>query len=186
MPDVFAGLLDLPPLESPGAITYARGAIISAGVAAGASSNQIISALSQAGIGVRRQDALRAIAELRQTYTSGQGAASIPFGHDVTTAMFGEPPSNWTGGYVYQAQVTYRLRNEDSSYSLFHTTKAIRSREALSPEDIASGVMGIVSTPIEEGGTPDVPDVSDLLTITTTGAWWDTQGRSIPVFGGGG
>ena len=164
-----------PTTVADGARAYMRAMGIQAGVQAGASSNAIIRALSGMGYGIRRSQALTAIAQARSRYGAATTASQIPFGESAGTVLGGEAPTGWTGKYVHQVTATYRSVDEQGNYLLHTRTLGVVTRRPLSPEEATTAAMDVMTqTPISEEES-HYPLNADILSLELTGVWFQTR-----------
>ena len=161
--------------------SYLRGQIITAAVRGGASANSILRALSSNGLGVRRQQALDLVANEQRRQRSASTVSQIPWGVADEVAA-GIAPANWTGQYVHQVQAVYRTRDEAGNYMLHTRTMGIRSGSLLTPADASQAALNIMSTAREAEATEgNYPEAGQVLTVSLSGVWYDTQGRALPT-----
>ena len=161
--------------------SYVRGAAIDYLTRAGHSANSILSQLSAAGLGVRRQQGLQMISTVRTRQLAGEQAPELPLGGTGTGLLGTPPPANWTGRYVHQVTMTFRTRDEEGNYVLHERTIGLQSGTLLTGEEAINGALGVISqgTVGEESRYPMA--VSDVLAINLSNVWYDTQGRALPV-----
>ncbi len=160
-----------------GATAYARGAILSAGARAGASIASVTRALRSAGIGYRAEQVSATYGTIRQAYAAGRTASALALDSSTGQLLPSDVPANWTGQYVYRSTAIFRTRDEQGNYSLESRAMSVKSSVLLTPWEISQQVLGIMETPPEPGTTTELPDISDLLSTSLTGAWYDTGGQ---------
>jgi hypothetical protein len=161
--------------DSPGAIAYGRGALISAGVRQGVSANGILRGLQSLGIGMNRQSGLDTIRAVAGQIAASQTAQALQFDASSGELLTGTPPENWTGQYVHQVTGTFRTRTTSGGYEVSSRTLGIKSSSALSPGEAASAAMDILETPIGEEDVDTYGAEGDLVSLSLTGAWYDTN-----------
>lgn len=166
---------DLFDTSTEGAVSYARGAIIQAGVNEGYSIGSVRLALAGYGVSFSSSQVSAIYNNLAGIREANQTAMSLPV--DVTTGEIfaGEPPDNWTGSYVHQITATFRARAETGGYELRTRTMGIKSTTILSPEDAWAAAQSIFETPVEGDDTDNYGGIGNLLTGSLTGAWYDTR-----------
>ena len=161
-------------LSSPGSVAYTRGALISAGVGAGASANQILSALTQAGIGIRRSQGLSLVAAEQGRQAAVSTAAQLAFDSSSGQLLPGAPPENWTGQYVHQVTATFRTTDEAGNYEMSERTMGIKASNTLSPQEAAEAAMSILETPVAEEDADTYGTAGNLINMQLSGVWYDT------------
>jgi hypothetical protein len=170
--DVLGGNYDF---STPGAIAYGRGAVIAGGVRAGQSANSILRGLQTLGIGINRAVGLDAIRAVAGQIAASQTAQALQLDMSSGELLTGNPPANWTGQYVHQVTGTFRTRTTGGGYELSSRTLGIKSSSALSPGEAASAAMDILETPIGEEDVDSYGAEGDLVGLSLTGAWYDTN-----------
>ena len=168
-------------LTDPGAISYARGAVIAAGARAGASANDIIGALSGTPLGIRRSTALQVIAEYKDQIAAGQTATALPIDTSSGELLTGTPPANWTGQYNHEVTATYRTKDSEGNWFLEHVQRNITSPVPMTPAEAISAAMDILATPADLDADSEAPDINSVISLALTGAWYRTA-RS-PLYG---
>lgn len=160
--------------------SYVRGEAIRYLTAAGHSANSILSQLSSAGLGIRRQQGLQMIAAERERVASAASAPQLALGSSTGQLLGTAPPENWTNGkYVHQVTITYRTRDAEGNYLLHQRTVGLKSTSVLTGEQANAGALDIVATnPSGEDGRYPM-GVSDVLATTLTGIYYDTQDRNL-------
>lgn len=167
--------IDLGAGSSAGALAYTRGAIISAGAQAGASTYAVAKVLRQQGIGFRYENIRDILAESKANLATSATAAALDIDASTGEILPGQAPANWDGTYFHQVTATYRTRDELGNYQLNYRTLGIRSVEALSPSEAISDALGIIEQPADEE-EPNTPVMAgDLLSLQLTGAWYGTR-----------
>lgn len=161
-------------LGAPGAVDYARGAIIGAGISAGASANSVLRALRSAGIGFRRESFLETWAGLKAQAEINQTANALPVDSATGQLLPGTPPENWTGQYVHQVTATFRTRLTDGTYEISQRPMGIVDTQPLTPFEAAQATMNILETPVTDEDEDRYPRAADVLSLTLTGAWYRT------------
>lgn len=166
--------------------SYVRGQLISAGVRAGQSANEIIRGLRSVGAGFQRTQALSAIRAESARQMAGATSAQVDLTLPVDQLLGTAAPENWTGQFVHQVAVTWRERDEEGNYSMHAVTKAIKSSQLLTPGEAVAGVYDIMTQNPEapQGGTPGI-DPSSIVAMSLSGVWYDTQRRNLPFVQGG-
>lgn len=162
-------------LGSPGAAEYARGAIMAAGAASGASGASVLGQLRSYGLGIRTQSFYQTYNALQARYAANASASSLSV--DSTTGLFaaGNPPENWTGQYVHQVTATFRTRDDQGNYMLSQRTLGVKSATVLTPYDASQAALSVINTPVEDDDQGRYGGAGDLLGLTLTGAWYDTR-----------
>ena len=161
-------------LTDPGAISYARGAVIAAGARAGASANAIMAQLSGTPLGIQRSVGLGIIRELKDQIAAGQSATALGFDTSSGELLLGTPPPNWTGQYNHEVTATFRTKDEEGNWLLSFLTRNITSNEPLSPEEAANAAMDILATPADPDADSEPPDINAVISVQLTGAWYRT------------
>lgn len=166
-------------VSAPGVADYSRGAIISYGVGQGWSANRILAETTAAGVGIRRSQGLELVKA--EQGRQGQAPSAAALGVDYTTGSIlpGAPPENWTGQYVHQVTVTYRVTNEEGAYELHTRTLGVKSGVPLTPMAASNAALDIMEEEPEAGATPRLPMTTGVLTTQLTGVWYDTLGRNV-------
>ena len=162
------------------ASSYLRGQVINQAVRAGASANSILRALSSNNMGIRRGQGLDLIAQEKARQLAGTTTTQLPPGISADAAL-GMAPENWTGQYVHQVTATYRTKDEEGNYMLHTRTIGLKGTVPLTPAEAAQAAMDILATPGGEEPTEgNYPKGGDVLSVSLSGVWYDTQGRNIP------
>lgn len=164
----------------PGA-SYIRGQVITQAVREGASGNQILDALGNAGLGIRRDQGQALISAERARQMAGRTSLQIDPSLTPVDLLSATAPDRWTGQFVHQVAVIYRTKDEEGNYILHTRTLGIKSRTLLSPADAFAAATQIMtsSIPSEEEGEYPLP--SDILSGSLSGVWYDTQNRNLPA-----
>jgi len=172
-------------VSTPGVADYTRGSIITWGVSQGWSNNRIQREISSLGIGI----SVGQLDPMVRAERSRQGAnlTSTQLGMDYSAGSLvaPEPPDNWTGQYVHQVTMVYREAVGANQYELHTRTVGLKSSVPLTPSQATQAAFDIMTPELGEPGTPDMPDMAQVLTSQLTGIWYDTQGRAIPTAQGG-
>ena len=160
--------------------SYVRGAAIDYLTRAGASANSILSQLSAAGLGIRRNQGLAMIKNVRQQQASAAVAPQLALTSSTGQLLGTAPPANWTNGkFVHQVTMTYRTRDAEGNYVLHQRTIGLKSSQVLTGEQAINGALGVISQGAggEESRYPMA--VADVLATNLTGVWYDTQSRNL-------
>lgn len=160
--------------------SYVRGEAIRYLVSAGHSANSILSQLSSAGLGVRRQQGLQMVAAERERVASAASAPQLALGSSTGQLLGAAPPENWTNGkYVHQVTVVYRTHDDEGNLVLHQRTVGLKSTTVLTGEQANAAALNIIATNPsgEEGRYP--ASVNDVLATTLTGVYYDTQNRNL-------
>ena len=162
--------------------SYVRGAAIDYLTRAGHSANSILSQLSAAGLGVRRQQGLQMISTVRQRQASQLTAGNIPLSSSLRGNIAGEVPANWTGQYFHQVTMTWRGKDEEGNYVLHERTIGFNSADVLTGQEAISAAFDRVNEAPPPGEESHYPmAASDILAMSLSGVWYDTQGRMRSV-----
>lgn len=161
--------------------SYVRGAVISAGIRAGQSANEILRGLSSVGVGVRRDQGLSIIAAERQRQSAGATANQVPLGGDLGELLGAPPPAGWTGQYVHQVTAISRSRDEEGNYITHTRTLGIKSGRLLAPNEAISSGFDILNQTTPEGTATYLLDSGSLVSLSLSGVWYDTQNRNLPT-----
>jgi hypothetical protein len=164
-------------LGAEGAEAYARGAIITAAVNSEVSKNQTMAMLRAAGVGFRETQVSTIYDLLSDQRAASQTASALNFDSTTGQILPGNPPENWTGQFTHEVTATFRTRSETGVYELSSRTLYLKGSTVLTPEEASQAAMGILSEPPETEGYEEMPDVTSLLTMSLTGAWYTTRGR---------
>lgn len=165
------------------ASSYLRGMIIGQGVSQGASANSILSALTNAGIGIRRNQGLALVAEEQDRQAAGATANQLDLNSPASDLLGVTPPTGWTGQYVHQVTATYRTTDEEGNYILHTRTLGLKSSQVMTPSESIEAAQQIMTSEIPADEEDNYPLPSDVLAMNLTGVWYDTQGRSLSVIG---
>lgn len=171
--------LDESVLSSPGAATYARGAIIGAGARSGESGQSVLNVLRAFGLGFRTEDFYQTWNAVKAQLAANQTATALNVDTTTGEILPGTPPENWTGQYVHQVTATFRTRDDEGNYELRQRTLGIKSTIALSPFEAAQSALGIMETPSDDETEGGYGESGDLMTMQLTGAWYDTAPSAI-------
>jgi hypothetical protein len=158
-----------------GAESYTRGALIGYGVRAGLTQTATMDLLRQANVGFRTQQFGQIYNDYRYQIAAGATAAALDFDSNTGELLPGSPPANWTGQYVHQVTATFRTRNQEGEYELAQRTLGIKASDTLTPYEAIQEAMGVIETAPLLGDEDRYPRAQDLLTMTLTGAWYDTN-----------
>jgi hypothetical protein len=161
-------------LTDPGAISYARGAVIAAGARQGASANAIMGQLAGTPLGIQRSVGLGIIREFKDQIAAGQTATALGFDASSGELLLGAPPANWTGQYNHEVTATFRTKDEEGNWMLNFVTRNITSNEPLSPQEAANAAMDILATPADPDADSEPPDINAVISVQLTGAWYRT------------
>jgi len=160
--------------------SYTRGVLITQGVRAGESANTIINGMSSLGIGIQRTQALNLIRAETERQAAGATANQLDLSAPVDQILAGTPPADWTGQYVHQVVVTWRERDEEGNYVIHDRTFGIKSATVLTSGEAQQAALDIIA----QGASFDPEhypiDPDSILATSLSGAWYDTQGRSLP------
>jgi hypothetical protein len=166
-------------VSNPGVADYSRGAIIQWGVGQGFSQNRIESELRGAGVGIQAS-VQRGLIQAEQ---ARQGASlestQLAMDYSTGTLLGGVTPENWTGQYVHQVTMTYQEQTGPRAYELHDRTVGLKSSVPLTPSQAIEAAFDIITPEPGEPGTPNAPDLSQVIMSQLTGVWYDTQGRNI-------
>ena len=165
--------------------SYLRGQIITQAVRAGASANSILRGLSGYGLGVRRNQGLALVRGEQARQLAGRTSNALDLTQPIDQLLGTAPPANWTGQFVHQVTVTYRTRTPEGGYELHTRTMGIKSSQLLTPEEATQGALDIMADNALDAEEGDYPLPSDILSVSLSGAWYDTQGRNIARIPGG-
>ena len=158
-----------------GARAYLRGVIVNQAVAAGASANRIIAALTGTGYGVRRSQMLQVIGAVKDRYVASATAYQLAWGAPADEALRAPAPPGWTGRYVHQVTATYRTTDEEGNYLLHTRTLGIVSSASLNPEEATSAAMSIMSQSVPSDEEERYPLSGDILSLELTGTWYQVR-----------
>ena len=173
---VFGDLSELAgTLDSAGAVAYARGAIIQAGVLGGASANATLSALRDAGVGFNRANFLQTWREAQDQLGPAQRAGSLPLDASTGQIVPGEPPGDWTGQMVHQVTATWRTKETDGTWSIHSKPYGIIDTAWLTPAQAAQSALDMINTPMSSDEAERYPSGGDILSLTLTGGWYRTN-----------
>lgn len=161
--------------QAPGADAYTTGAILASGAAAGASIGSVTRALRSAGLGFQSSQISAVYKGIAAQVAANATASALSVDASTGEIMGGTPPANWTGQYVHQVTATFRTRDDQGNYGLSQRTLGIKSASVLTPFEAAQDALGIISAPDEGNGGSSFVDSGDLLGLTLTGAWYDTN-----------
>ena len=150
------------------AASYIRGVVIGQAVRAGASANSILNSLTGAGLGIRRTQGL------------GATSAQITLAQPIDESVLGGAPAGWNGQIIHQVSVVYRTRDEEGNYLLHTRTLGIKSSTVLTPEEAIVAAQSILTQTAEPGASTYIVDPGSVLSMSLSGAWYDTQGRTVP------
>jgi len=162
-------------LGTEGAESYARGAIITGAVNAGVSKNQTMAMLREAGVGFRETQVSTVYDLLSDQRAASQTASALNFDSTTGQLLPGNPPENWTGQYTHEVTALFRTRNEAGAYELSSRTMYMKGSTVLTPAEAAANAMSIMEEPPPPESDSELPSVSDLLTLSLTGAWYSTR-----------
>lgn len=171
-------------LGSPGAQSYARGAIIGAGARAGESGASVLGSLRAFGLGLRTQDFYDVWRAISAQIATSQTASALNVDANTGQIMPGGAPANWTGQYVHQVTATFRTRDDQGNYELAQRTLGIKSVNTLSPFEASQAALGILEAPVDEEDEGGYGESGDLMSLQLTGAWYDTSPGVLRVPGG--
>lgn len=164
--------------SAPGAATMARGLIIANRVGLGWSNNAIQRELSSNGLGISVGQLDPMVRAERARQAAGPTANQLGVDYSTGELLPGVAPDNWTGQYVHQVTTTYRTKDTDGNFQLHTKTMWVKANDPLTPNEAAGDVLDILTAEPEEGEEPTGPELSQVLTTTLTGVWYDTRGSS--------
>jgi hypothetical protein len=162
-------------LSTEGGMAYARGAIIQAGVREGYSIGSVTQALQGYGVSFSRGQISQQYHAYEDIVAAGQSAAQLSVDASTGEVLGGNPPEDWTGQYVHQVTATFRARTSSGEYELRTRTMGIKGSTILTPDEASQAALGIIETPIDEEDEDTYGSAGDLLSLSLTGAWYDTR-----------
>lgn len=162
------------------AASYIRGVVIGQAVRAGASANSILNSLTGAGLGIRRTQGLALVREEVARQALGATSAQINLAQPIDESVLGGAPAGWNGQIIHQVSVVYRTRDEEGNYLLHTRTLGIKSSTVLTPEEAIVAAQSILTQTAEPGASTYIVDPGSVLSMSLSGAWYDTQGRNVP------
>ena len=153
-----------------GAEKLVVGGAVRVGLAAGLSANQMLTDLTEAGFGLRRQDFLSLVRSMRAEAAAGLGgesafATAVPEAGNIGAVAMGR-----AGTYVTNVRVTYRVSNEEGPYSIEERVISVTSQRPISPADAAGVVQDIWGQHAANYPALTLLDMSYLGTVLHTGA----------------
>jgi hypothetical protein len=162
-------------LSTQGAVNYARGAIIAAGAAAGASTYAVAKVLRQNGIGLRITTVRDTLAAVAEQVNSGRAAGSLPLDASAGELLSGAPPPNWTGQYVHQVTATFRTKDAEGNFDLYSTTRSVVSNVPLSPYEAGQAALQILTEQSNPNYPEEQPGEDDVVSMALTGVYYRTS-----------